>query len=84
MEVVMSVTRNALTGTAGVTERITLPDLSDPYFGVFGGAIVGGGHSRQFQEVVDTSAGVSNSQCNKSKEGLGTGGYDRHFAVYNG
>jgi hypothetical protein len=36
------------------------------------------------QEVVTTTAGISVPQSNRTKEGLGTGGYDRNFAVYNG
>lgn len=36
------------------------------------------------QDSVTTAAGISVPQSNRTKEGLGTGGYDRHFAVYNG
>jgi hypothetical protein len=35
-------------------------------------------------DVVSTTAGVSIGLSNRTKEGLGTGGYDRNFAVYNG
>ncbi|MDO8640887.1 MAG: hypothetical protein Q7R33_05035 [Nitrosarchaeum sp.] len=76
----MAVVSNKTTMTAGVAEKINLPDISDPKFGVFGGALVSG-QSTTIDQVTTDIAGVMVSLNNRSYEGFGSGGYDKHFNV---
>jgi hypothetical protein len=80
MEDSMSLTlRTTISNSAGVSEKVITEDFSDPKFAVYQGSTAPG---HTIQEVVTNVAGISSPACNKSKEGIGTGGYDKHFNVF--
>jgi hypothetical protein len=82
MEDSMSTTiRQKIVTSAGVSEKVITEDFSDPKFAVYQGSVTPGKFST-IEDVTTNVAGISSQAANKSKEGIGTGGYDKHFNVY--
>lgn len=73
----MTTTRNGIVTSQGVNEKPKSPDYGDKKFANFG-----------FQSGLESShdsnmndLGVCSSNHNVSKEGIGTGGYDKGFTI---
>lgn len=77
----MSTSRSTIVTSAGVSEKVITEDFSDPKFAVYQGSVTPGKFGT-IQEVVTNVAGISSPTVNKSKEGIGSGGFDKHFNVY--
>jgi hypothetical protein len=73
----MAASGQKVTVSAGISRKVQAPDFNDKKFANVEpttGTVVSSEYS--------TTAGVSSTMSNRSKEGLSTGGYDRHFNVY--
>ena len=70
----MSTINEVTANTAGISEKVTTTDFSDPQFAVFGGAAVSG-QTKNVSTIIETVAGIS--------KGNGySGPYDANFSVF--
>jgi len=72
----MSASSQKVVVSAGISRKVQFPDSDKKFVNAepTTGIVV--------ESVYSTTAGISSTMACRSKEGLNSGGFDRHFSVY--